>query len=306
MNEQQFLLGIDGGRTKTVVVIEYPDSKEKIQFTAGALNVNGQRQEDLECTVSELVQKLKGYHCRPQDCAGLGIGMAGISNENSKEILQSLLTRAGFRTEPEFYGDQQTAYAAAFGAAPGIVLIAGTGSICFGRDAAGDMVRSGGYGHMFDDKGSAYDIGRQMIEAILQAADHRRGPTLLTGIVFDVLAVDSVEELITYLYAPERKKSEIAALARHIETATEQQDKAAIQIETAAAASLAEMIFAVDSQLAGIKETALRGSVLLRNDRIYELLSQKIKQQRPEVQLYRSDTEAAEGTLFLLKEDRKR
>jgi N-acetylglucosamine kinase-like BadF-type ATPase len=73
--------------------------------------------------------------------------------------------------EIEVVGDMQIALAAAFGPGPGVIVIAGTGSIAYGRDAAGRAARAGGWGFAISDEGSAHWIGRSAVRAVLRAAD---------------------------------------------------------------------------------------------------------------------------------------
>ncbi|MEI3013924.1 MAG: hypothetical protein V8T36_03730 [Ruthenibacterium lactatiformans] len=85
--------------------------------------------------------------------------------------------------------------------------MAGTGSICFGRDAAGKTARSGGYGHKIDDEGSGYALGRDALAAVVRAQDGRGPRTLLTDLVFAQLKVVDVGGLVQFTYDPQTEKN---------------------------------------------------------------------------------------------------
>lgn len=86
--------------------------------------------------------------------------------------------------------------------------MAGTGAICCGRDGAGNRTRVGGYGYLIDDGGSGYALGRDILTAVVRAADGRGPATALTQAVFAALGVRSVGEIITWLYAPRHRGQE--------------------------------------------------------------------------------------------------
>lgn len=147
--------------------------------------------------------------------------------------------------------------------AEGAVLIAGTGSVCLGRDEMGRTARAGGYGHLIDDGGSGYAIGRDILSAVVRAQDGRGAPTRLAPLVFDHLGIDSVSQLITWLYAPGTGKKEVASLAPLLLRALEADDDAAAQIAHTAAAELAALVLAVFGRLSRTEgELVLSGSIL--------------------------------------------
>lgn len=76
-------------------------------------------------------------------------------------------------------GDHETALAGALEEPAGVILIAGTGSICYGVNESGAKFRAGGYGHIIDDAGSAYAIGRDILKAVVRSSDGRQGQTVL-------------------------------------------------------------------------------------------------------------------------------
>ena len=111
-----------------------------------------------------------------------GLGLAGLRSAADADRIAALLRhRTGARVAVG--DDTDAALAGAFRGAPGIVVIAGTGSGAAGRDAAGRTVRVGGHGYLLGDEGGGYWIGRQAVGAALRAADGTGPPTELTELV---------------------------------------------------------------------------------------------------------------------------
>jgi N-acetylglucosamine kinase-like BadF-type ATPase len=98
------------------------------------------------------------------------IGAAGAGREAVASVVRKIVAEI-IPNEIEVVGDMRIALAAAFGEGPGVIVIAGTGSIAYGRDAEGNTARAGGWGFAISDEGSAHWIGREAISAVLRAAD---------------------------------------------------------------------------------------------------------------------------------------
>jgi N-acetylglucosamine kinase-like BadF-type ATPase len=112
--------------------------------------------------------------------------------------------------------------AGATGGEPGIVLISGTGSACFGRNVNGEESLSGGWGYLFADVGSSFYLGQQAIVAMLNAYDGRGEATSLSAPILDALKINDVMEIMHRIYHPRLDVNGIAALAPIV---TEQAEK---------------------------------------------------------------------------------
>lgn len=300
-----YLLGMDGGGTKTVVCIEeLGKSNEKpMLLYAGAFNLNGQKEEATRKTLQDIYKQLEenGYHTK--NCKGIGVGTAGISNPIVSTFLENEFRSQGYECPIFLYGDQETALSAIFESCYGMILIAGTGSICFGKTKGKEPIRAGGYGHIIDDVGSGYAIARDMLTAIVRAEDGRGEKTVLTSLVFDYLKIANIKQVIQFLYKENRSKKEIANLATLMEQAYSLGDNVADSIEEKSANDLYELWNAVHRQMPSETNLALTGSVLVKNKRICAKLMEKIHKEKQDMNIIVSNEESAIGALRLLKKD---
>ncbi len=126
--------------------------------------------------------------------------------------------------------DALIALQAGVGAAEGIVIVAGTGSIAYGCDRHGHAVRSGGWGYVLGDEGSGYWMGRLALRAIVREVDGRGQPTSLTPRVLAHFGVARPEELLHTVYRHDFTPAAVAALATHVQHAHDEGDAVATAI----------------------------------------------------------------------------
>jgi N-acetylglucosamine kinase-like BadF-type ATPase len=152
--------------------------------------------------------------------------------------------------------DALTALAGACGGEPGIVTIAGTGSIAFGRNSKGVTARAGGWGYIFGDEGGAFDITREAVRASLRQ-DEGWGPeTSLREALLEETGAKSADDLMHRFYTPDYPRSRVATFARIVDREAIEGDPVAQDILRNSAARLAEIVGAVRRQLFHAEETA--------------------------------------------------
>lgn len=255
----EFVAGIDGGGTKTRVCCRTLDGNDLGTEIFGAFNMNGIGREKFVRLLDEITAYLNGMGI----CRALCIGSAGISNEVMAAEVAAAMDRAGIANW-KLVGDNVIAMYGALDGQPGISLIAGTGSICFGRDAEGREARSGGWGHLIGDEGSAYALGRDALSAVAHAWDGYGEKTVLTDLLASQLGLDTQRKIISYVYSGD--KSAVADLSPLVETAARQGDAAALAIVRKNAGQMAELVGAVADRLGFDRaEVAMLGG-MLEND----------------------------------------
>ena len=286
--------GWDGGGTKTEAAAVDEQGREVARGVFGPLNLNGTAPEQVRATIREAIGFMEAQPGGLAGCAGLVIGAAGISNAGAADMLRSAVEQAGYRGPMHLAGDQEIALAGAV-EGPGAVLIAGTGSICYGKSGP-KILRAGGYGYLIDDEGSGYAIGRDILAAVVRARDGRGPGTVLTESVFSALGVSDIPQIISWLYAPDTGKKDVAALARLLPDAVEAQDEAARQIVLKAVNALTELALTVWTGL-GLQEgeLALTGSILTHQAAIRRGVEQCCRAVYPAMQCISPRGSAAYG-----------
>lgn len=239
-----FLVGIDGGGTSTKLELRDCENRLIRREKFGPFNINSIG----EAAFRALLRQVFAACGDMSRCASFCVGAAGISNPKLREVMEQELARAGFAGKLTLVGDQQIALRGAMDT-PGIALIAGTGSIAFGKNPAGETARSGGYGHLIDDGGSGYALGRDALSAIVRALDGRGEATMLTEKVFSLLDIRELSELVTFVYGKDTDKSKIAQVSLTAVECAGAGDAVSMALLHRGAKELAELVSAVQRRL---------------------------------------------------------
>jgi glucosamine kinase len=238
------LLGIDAGGSATRVVL-VADGRVARRFTAPPMNAL------LTVDLTEQLATLIGG----ADPTAAGIGMPGLRSPDDAAALGAELTRRAGRPA-RVTGDGEIAWLGAFGAAPGIVVFAGTGSGAMGCDCE-RWARAGGHGFLLGDEGSAYWIGRAAANAALRWDDGMGGSAALRDAVIETSGGD-LAALIESVNSHPAERGRLALLAPVV-TALAGEDDAARRIALEAAEHLAELAWAVTRRLGPLPVCGLGG-----------------------------------------------
>lgn len=297
-----YIVGIDGGGTKTAVAIAHDQEDDILTFTVGPINYNGGDADAIAGSFKEIFNRTKLYCGNLQEVAHVCIGAAGISNPLVVRFLEQHVRSNGFNGPLTITGDQETALYGAQNDMQGIILIAGTGSICFGVNEDGEQHRTGGFGHLIDDEGSGYSIGRDLLSLLVRAEDGRINDTIIPAMVYEQLGLNTVNEIIGFVYDKNTTKKEIAQLAPIMTTACEKGDVHALKLAEHCAASLYELVVPVIERLklAG-SPIAIAGSVLQKSPFVKEALERKLAMYYPQSKLILPIKDAAYGAVLLGK-----
>jgi glucosamine kinase len=170
-----FYLGIDGGGSKTTCAVG-DESSQLATAVAGPSNITRvgevRARESLHQAIREACATAK---IAPQQVQRACIGAAGAGRAEVGKIVRTMVAEV-ISGEIEVVGDLEIALEAAFGEGPGVIVIAGTGSVAYGRNAQGKTARAGGWGFAISDEGSAHWIGRTAVASVLQTIDQEPDP----------------------------------------------------------------------------------------------------------------------------------
>lgn len=236
----RLLLGVDGGQSATLAAVADEEGRILGEGEAGPCNhtraKGGARKFERALRGSILAAwRRAGLNGDPEFAAAC-LGFSGGAADKRELARQIVQARKLYVTS-----DAAIALAGATGGEPGIVVIAGTGSIAYGRNRAGDTARAGGWGYLFGDEGSAFDIVRQALRAVLLSEEGRGMSTSLRAALLRSTGAATVDELLHLFYTADWPRDRIAALAPLVDQAAAQGDLAAQRILRNAGASLAEL-----------------------------------------------------------------
>ncbi|MBQ4609696.1 MAG: ATPase [Clostridia bacterium] len=294
-----YYCGWDGGGSKTEVLCCDASGQETGRAVFGPLNINGAPRERVRQTIADAVAYMASMPGGLADCVRLVIGAAGVSNVEIYSFIEEHVRAEGYAGALLIVGDQEIALAGAV-EGPGAVLIAGTGAICCGYDGKEKHTRVGGCGHLIDDGGSGYAIGRDILSAVARGEDGRAEATCLRKMVFERLGISQVSGIVTWLYNGTTGKKEIAAFAPLLLEALKMGDAAAERIAVCAAQELAALAAAAWKNL-GLEEgeLALTGSVLAHYEVIREQVKAILAEDFPQMRIISPRGSAAEGAVRL-------
>ena len=263
-SERQIIAGIDGGGTHTRLELRTGDNRLLERREFGPFNLNAIGEAAFRQRLRQVFAACGGL----TDCARLCVGGAGISNPDVGRILAEELDKAGFSGKWKLCGDQEIALRGAMDG-PGLAVVAGTGSICFGKNVAGATARSGGYGHLIDDGGSGYALGRDVLSAAVRTLDGRSEDKTVLDAVLETLGTSAGSGIVSFVYGSTTDKAAIAGFAAIALALAEAGNTTASEILNRGAEELFDLVSAVQRRL-GLENCpiALLGG-LLSQDNIY-------------------------------------
>jgi len=266
-----FFVGIDAGGSKTECVLADEAGVVLARATGAGANLRRVSRGELRATLRECLEALRQTVGLPAIVADVVCaGFAGAGDVEARAQAHEVLTELLHPHRLYVVGDMEVALEAAVGAGPGVILVAGTGSIAYGRNVLGRQARAGGRGPGAGDEGSGYDIGRRAVEAVLGAARGSAPATQLKKIVLQGLGVERAEELEGRV-RPEAA-AELAALVPAVVEASRAGDVAGKEILAQAAVALAGLALQVLDELDLLEaevRIAASGGVFAASDEVF-------------------------------------
>ena len=261
-------IGIDGGGTSTKAELHRDGHTERCKY--GPFNISAIGEEAFR----KLLREMFADWGRLEDCRALCVGGAGVSCGELEQIIREELKPTGFTGKLLLRSDSEIALRGAVDG-PGCILIAGTGSIGFGVNETGETARVGGFGHLIDDEGSGYALGRDALSAALRTLDGRMNAPLLRDGVLRFIGGKGTGDILDYVYYQNRGKAAVAALSRVTVECAEQGDEVALSILRRGAQELRAIVEALANRLRMERpRLALLGG-LLDHEGIYRSLSEE-------------------------------
>jgi len=240
-----YVIGIDAGGTKTVGLLADQSGKVWTKARGGGANLVVHGELAVEKVIYQLIEDLEA----PEPVAAICLGIAGVDRSGQHELVLHMLRRLGLRNRVKVVHDAVVALVAGAPEGSGIVVVAGTGSIAYGVDSTGRTARSGGWGYLLGDEGSAFWLGHAALRLGIRAADGRGPSTSLYDRVCQKLDLEGASGLVSWFYDQEHSRGRVAELASLVEDAAQDGDPAAEELLEHAAGHLARAALAVAQQL---------------------------------------------------------
>jgi len=296
-------LGLDCGGTRTVCLLADGQGRVLGRGLAGPSNYHAVGIETATNAILEAADKAWQAAGLPRGVATVAcLGLAGVDRPEDKRAITDALTPRRLARRLAIVNDAVLVLAAGSAGGVGVVVIAGTGSIAWGRNKDGQHSRAGGWGHILGDEGSGHDIGMRALQAVVRAHDQRGQPTILTDLILKHLHLARPESLLTFVHALPYPRAEIAALAPVVEQAARQGDPVARSIYVHAAQELALAATTVIQALGMAEEpvdVVLSGGVFRAGELVIEPFVRAVQDIAPQARAIRLEKEPAVGAVRL-------
>ena len=302
-SEQPVLfLGIEGGGTRTVALLADLTGHLVKRAEFGPANLR-------LLTDAQLARHFRAIAKAFPKPAALGIGLAGAREERDRERIRRAAAIVWRGVACHATNDLETALAAAVPDSPSmslpqVLVLSGTGSCCYGRNASGRTAKMGGWGHLLGDKASGYEIGLRALKAVVFYFDRDGTWSRLGQQLLRMIQLNEPNDLICWVQSA--SKTEIAALTVEVFDAAAHSDRIARDILAGAASSLAKDGVSCAGKLLGKArgpvQFVLAGSVLLKQPRFARKVTSEIKSRWPNAKVTPLKREGAWGAVALAQD----
>ncbi len=229
---RRFVVGVDGGGTATRAAILDDQLRVVAEGHAGPSNPLRVGVANAASAVREAIDQACGEAAlHRDDILAAAVGLAGVRRRDIRDRMREKLSECLREIKPiELYTDGEIALYGATDGAPGLVVIAGTGSICCGRNSQGKQFCAGGWGPIVGDEGGGSWIARKALQAVAQATDGRGLKTALASAALSYFKIATPDDLSTAVYAPTMTNDRLAGFGKQVMRAAEAGDEVAQDI----------------------------------------------------------------------------
>ena len=293
-------LGIDGGGSQTSCAIGDETTVLGVGSGAGSNVVRVGEAQAWKSIASAVQQACAAAQVTPQQIKRTCIGVAGGARPETTDIVRRILSEL-VSGDIEVVGDMVIAMEAASGSAPGVIVIAGTGSIAYGRNAAGQTARAGGWGFAISDEGSGHWIGRAGVSAAMRAFDEGKNGLLLE-VIMKACGASTREQMIVVSNAS--PQPDFAALFPAVLAAADAGDPSAHDILACAGVELATLGKIVISRLfadADRAPVAMSGGVFRNSALVRQVFYNRLRLECPQAAVNANVVDPVKGALDLAR-----
>ena len=295
-----YIIGIDGGGTKTVGILTTETGQSLAEVQSGPANYHVVGEAKTQAVLGNLIEEL----CEKAGVSRTGpirfcLGMAGLGRPADQEAIGRICDDLGIRDNRILTHDAHIALVGGTEKQEGVIIISGTGAIVYGINAHGREARASGWGYLLGDEGSGYDIAIKGLRAVVRSADGREVPTELTDRILNRLELNKPSELVRWVHAASRDA--IAHLAEIVFDVAQSEDGVAGRIIDGAADELVCAARSVIAQLEFGKsfDVILSGGNLVHQPLFVDKIRQKFAEIQPKAVVRLPKHESAYGAVLL-------
>jgi len=292
----KYFAGIDGGQSATVAVVADETGRALAHGSGGAADEIGEPRSSTrlrDALETAIAQALRTAGL-PADTRFESI-VAGVSGYEGRIYGASPQLPTKNLT---LLHDAPVAHAGAFAGEPGIVVIAGTGSVAYGTDDRGNAVTVGGWGFLFGDEGGAFWLAAQAMAAAMRAQDAEKEDRLAAR-ALRYFREESLRKIARAFYANEISRAALAGFAREVLDAAEQNDEDAVRLLQSAAAALTALARRAHDRLEGRETRVAFTGGLLRSTALKNEVRRAMRALAPACTIAEPRYDAATGALLL-------
>lgn len=281
MSSTPLLIGLDAGASKTLLLAQKPGVVDPVERRGPGANPNQVGRKDAAAVLARLAEAVL-EETSSVSTVSLCAGVAGAGRPEEQQALanalRDVLRRPSLSVQVEVVHDGVIAMDAAYDAGSGIIVIAGTGSVVLGRTTEGDLLRTGGWGHVLGDAGSGRAIGQAGLRAVAETFDGG-SDTTLQGRVRDHCGIDDRESLLRKVYQDDLVIQGIAPL---VIEAADDGDAVASDILRSQVDQLVEQVGWLLNRAGAITPRITLLGGMLRNERYETCLRRRLQDRFPD------------------------
>jgi N-acetylmuramic acid 6-phosphate etherase len=307
--KQAILIGVEGGGTKTVAWIARSQADGTLEIlgrgTSGPSNIHA---VGLDSTLGHLVEAMDQARSaaklpsRPAEA--LCLAMAGVDRPQEADLFTEWAKSQNFAGQVQVTNDCEGLLAAGTRAGWGVALVAGTGSITFGRTEQGHTSRTGGWGYLMGDEGSAYTVALAGLKAAVRSADGREPQGRLLPDYLNRLGLQQPDDFLQAIYLNHPERAWIASLADVVTKAADAGDPAALRILGSAAEELA-LLIATTARKLDLSGKPIpicyTGGLILNSSTLQDRVAQELARQEIEIDQFVAVEDPVWGAIKLAK-----
>lgn len=297
-----YIIGIDGGGTKTVGILATATGQHLARLESGPANYHVVGEAKTQEVLNDIIRELYEKAGVPSaSSVRFCLGMAGLGRPADREVIGRICDELGICQNRILTHDAHIALVGGIGKQEGVIVISGTGAIVYGINVEGREARASGWGYLLGDEGSGYDIAIKGLQAVARAADGRGERTELTNRVLNRLELNEPSDLIRWVHAASRDTiAQLAEVvfdtARTADTVAECiVDKAADELVCAAAIVIEQLEFTEPFDI------ILSGGNLIHQTMFADKLRHRFAKIQPEASVQLPKHEPAYGAVLLAR-----